>query len=161
MRRSPEALQSGTISSEEFVLLNEGVAGYDADMIWRPGRMKADPAVLHTYYSGGLVSDGRQWAKTPIIDLRGDNNVNGDVHANWRAWGQRDRLDRDYGDPDYAGALFTADQQGRLRAVFPDGVCDWSRRGLSQVPVNPWTTFADGPGGVPLSDPPSSKLGHD
>ena len=95
-----KALQTGVISAEEFVQLNEGVGGYNADLVWGTSRMSADPAVLHTYYSGGLVSDGRQWASIPIINLRGNNNVNGDIHANWRAWGQRDRLDRDYGSHD-------------------------------------------------------------
>jgi hypothetical protein len=97
MQYGVKALQAGVISPEEFVQLNEGVGGYNADLVWGPNRMTADPAVLHTYYSGGLVSDGRQWAKVPIINLRGDNNSAGDIHANWRAWGQRDRLDRDYG----------------------------------------------------------------
>lgn len=44
----------------------------------------------------------------------------------------------------------------RLRALFPDGVCDYSRPGVDQVPVQPWTSFADGPGGVALGPPPQS-----
>jgi hypothetical protein len=264
------ALQTGAISPEEFVQLNEGVGGYDADRNWVPTRMKADPAVLHTLYSGGLVSDGKQLAKVAIIDLRGNNNVNGCIHANWRSLGLRQRLDRDYGshgnnviwattngisvgaavvnksfatmdkwlhaieldasanplevkivnnkppeavdfclnthgdtdaqvaaalplfdpactvnltgksvrqaaggpvaenifkcqlkplifaDPDYTGILFNADQQNRLRTVFPTGVCDWTKPGVEQVPVNPWTTFAGGPGGQPLGPEPEA-----
>jgi len=49
-------------------------------------RHRASADALHTYYSGGLVSDGRQLAKLPIIDLRGNQAVNGDIHMNWRAW---------------------------------------------------------------------------
>ena len=264
------ALQSGAISPEEFVQLNEGVGGYDADRNWVPTRMQADPAVLHTLYSGGLVSDGRQLAKIPIIDLRGNNNVNGCIHANWRSLGLRQRLDRDYGshgnnviwattngisvgaavvnksfatmdkwlhaievdasanpievkvvnnkppeavdfclnthgdtdaqvaaaiplfdpactvnltgkslrqaaggpvaenifkcqlkplnfaDADYTGVLFSAGQQNRLQGVFPTGVCDWTKPGVAQAPVNPWTTFAAGPGGQPLPPAPTS-----
>lgn len=44
----------------------------------------------------------------------------------------------------------------RLRALFPDGVCDYSRPGVDQVAVQPWTSFADGPGGVALPPPPKS-----
>ncbi len=44
----------------------------------------------------------------------------------------------------------------RLRALFPEGVCDYSRPGVGQVPVQPWTTFVDGPGGRPLPTPPQS-----
>lgn len=259
----------GAISPEEFVLLNEGIGGYTADRVWIPSRMQAAPAVLNTYYSGGLVSDGRQLAKVPMIDLRTQNGLGGDIHMNWRSKALRDRLDRDhgshansllwsgvqtgltleafitmntwltniesdpsanpievkvvnnkpagavdfcqvsdgatppvltrigvddpacpvkyfgspriasggplaenvfkcqlkplnFGDLDYTGIAFTLEQQARLHAVFPDGVCDWSKLGVSQVPVNPWTTFAGGPGGVPLGDPPvSSKHGSD
>ena len=264
------ALQTGAITPEEFVQLNEGAGGYDADRNWVPSRMQANPAVLHTLYSGGLVSDGRQLAKVAIIDLRGNNNVNGCIHANWRSLGLRQRLDRDSGshgnnviwattngisvgaavvnksfatmdkwlhaieldasanpievkivnnkppeavdfclnthgdtdaqvaaalplfdpactvsltgkslrqtaggpvaeniykcqlkplsfaDPDYTGVLLSADQRSRLQAVFPAGVCDWTKPGVEQVPVNPWTTFAAGPGGQPLPSAPTS-----
>ncbi len=93
-----KALQTGVINAEQFVQLNEGVGGYNADLVWsQSSRMKADPSALHTYYSGGLVSDGRQLAKVPIIDLRGNESPAGDIHSNWRPWGLRDRLDRDHG----------------------------------------------------------------
>ncbi|HWZ73809.1 MAG TPA: DUF6351 family protein [Casimicrobiaceae bacterium] len=265
------ALQTGAISPEEFVQLNEGAGGYDADRNWVPNRMQANPAVLHTVYTGGLLSDGRQLAKVPMIDMRGNNNVNGCIHANWRSLSVRGRLDQDHGghgnnviwatgtqsitpgaavvaksfvtmdkwlsniesdasanpievkivnnkpaeavdfcltghgdtnaefagaiplfdpacpailtgkslrqaaggpvqenifkcqlkplnfaDPDYTGVLFSANQQSRLQAVFPTGVCDWTKPGVAQTPVNPWTTFAAGPGGQPLPPPPTS-----
>ena len=38
-------------------------------------------------------------------------------------------------DPnDYAGSL-SAEQLGDLRRVFPEGVCDWSKSGVGQVPL--------------------------
>jgi len=256
-----KALHDGLITPEQFVQLNEGVGGYNADLVWTgaPGgnvsaglilpapRQVAREDVLKTYYSGGLVSDGRQLAKVPIIDLRGNQAAGGDIHMNWRAWETRDRLDRQYGDhanqliwaytggggagapgaalalqsfltldqwltniendptplptelkvrankpatahdiclttngatdltdvglgspacpvtfqasprqaaggplaenifkcslkpldftdPAYGGATFTTDQQMRLAAVFPTGVCDWSKLGVGQVP---------------------------
>jgi hypothetical protein len=44
----------------------------------------------------------------------------------------------------------------RLEAAFPDGVCDWSRPGVSYQPSLPWMTFAGGPGGEPLGAAPHS-----
>ena len=42
---------------------------------------------------------------------------------------------------DYA-VRFSADERARLRAAFPDGVCDWSRPGVSQQPpAGTWLSF--------------------
>jgi hypothetical protein len=267
-----KALRDGVISPEEFVRVNEGAGGYDNDLVWHPERSQARSDALSLHYRIGLVSDGRQLAKVPIIDMRGNQNPNGDIHANWRPYSVRDRLDRDAGghgnqviwkfnsnggaappgaallrkafttmdewlaaieadksagpierkvlkhkpasavdfciattgageadlnttvgiddaacpvkqqssprqvaggpraeniykcqlkplaftDPDYGGAQFTADQQERLKAVFSEGVCNWSVPGVGQTPASPWTTFAAGPGGRPLGPAPAS-----
>ena len=59
---------------------------------------------------------------------------------------------------DYAahGVKFTAAQLATLRQTFPDGVCDYRKPGVGQQASQPWTTFADGPGGRALGDPPQS-----
>jgi len=41
---------------------------------------------------------------------------------------------------DYA-VTFTGDEMARLRAVFPSGVCDFSRRGVGYRPVVTWPSF--------------------
>jgi uncharacterized tannase-like protein DUF6351 len=46
------------------------------------------------------------------------------------------RIDLD----DYAVA-FTGAELARLRSIFPDGVCDWSKRGVGQTGVVPWASF--------------------
>ena len=57
---------------------------------------------------------------------------------------------------DYTGISFSAAEQNRLRAVFPGGVCDWSKPGVGQqAPVSP-LTYKAGPGGVPLPAAPQS-----
>jgi hypothetical protein len=56
-------------------------------------------------------------------------------------------------DPDYRGIAFTPNQAARLAAVFPNGVCDWTKPGIGETNAVP-TTFADGPGGKPLPPPP-------
>jgi hypothetical protein len=43
---------------------------------------------------------------------------------------------------------FTAEQRARLGAIFPDGVCDWSKRGVNQVRSVPWASY--GPSSVNL-----------
>jgi len=267
-----KALRDKVISAEEFVRVNEGAGGYDNDLVWHPERSRARPEALAIHYRAGLVSDGRQLAKVPIIDMRGNQAAAGDIHANWRPYSVRDRLDRDAGshgnqviwkfnsnggaappgaallrkafttmdawlaaieadkstapiekkvlknkpaaavdfclattgatdadlsatvglddaacpvkqqasprqvaggpraeniykcqlkplaftDPDYGGAAFSSDQQARLKAVFPDGVCNWNVPGVGQTPASPWMTFAAGPGGRPLGAAPVS-----
>jgi hypothetical protein len=57
---------------------------------------------------------------------------------------------------DYLPVAFTSAQWSRLHAAFADGVCDWERRGVGQQPALGPLDFSDGPGGVPLPDPPES-----
>jgi hypothetical protein len=61
-----------------------------------------------------------------------------------------------FSDADYGGVAFSDSQKARLAVVFRDGVCDWNQRGVGQVPVTPWNTFASGPGGQPLGAAPVS-----
>lgn len=68
----------------------------------------------------------------------------------------------DFADGAYGGASFTDAQKARVRAVFPDGVCDWSRPGVEQQSFAGPLTFEDGPGGKPLGAAPVSRpLGRD
>ncbi len=42
----------------------------------------------------------------------------------------------------YEGVTFTDEQAARLEAVFPDGVCDYSKPGIGQVPLEgTWLSF--------------------
>jgi Tannase-like family of unknown function (DUF6351) len=58
---------------------------------------------------------------------------------------------------DYLPVTFTAEQLTRLYATFPDGVCDWSKPGVSQQPARSPLTFAGGPGGRRLPPAPGSQ----
>ncbi len=40
---------------------------------------------------------------------------------------------------------FTAAQRARLGTIFPDGVCDWTRRGVKQVKQVPWASYGPSP----------------
>jgi hypothetical protein len=43
---------------------------------------------------------------------------------------------------------FTDDEWARLEAVFPGGVCDWSKPGRGQGPAETWLRYADADGDV-------------
>ncbi len=61
---------------------------------------------------------------------------------------------------DYAPVLFSSAQWVRLQGTFPDGVCDWSDKGVGQRRADSPLTFADGPGGKQLSPPSNPRSGH-
>ena len=271
-----KALVSGAITPEEFVVLNEKIGGADFDLRPTAARSRADLAALPIAYAAGIASDGKQLARTPIIDLRGNDDSNIPppagalgIHHIWRSFALRARLDAGAGghenhvmwrygtgliapaasgltlqsfltvdrwvaairgdtsdapieekivghrpadafdfcyltsdttfstkvtdpavcdadpqlkphtsprqvaggplaenlfkcqlkplDPaDYLPAVLSEAQLDRLRAVFPDGVCDWGKTGVGQVPAASPLDFSAGPGGTPLPPPPAS-----
>lgn len=276
-----KAFMSGAITAEEFVTLNERIGGIDSDSnittdVPVASRMVADPDALNTAYVSGIVSDGFNLGKVPIIDVRGYDNASPSmtaIHFTWRSFSLRDRLDkansnhdnhvlwrfgtgltappasgltllsfvtldkwlsnieadqsnattaqkvsrnkppeafdfcylstdptfstkvtdqsvcdadprlRAYSSPrqtaggplsenvlkcilkpfnadDYNGAPTgapSAAQLTRLQAVFPSGVCDWSRPGQFQHPATSPMTFEAGPGGRVLGPAPTSN----
>ena len=105
-----KALQSGAITAEEFVTLNEIVGGVDDDSNFQTQRSAADFSALETAYRAGIVMSGRQLAKTAVIDMRGwddsalitlpgaNNPPGAPIHYVWRSFSIRDRLDKQFGD---------------------------------------------------------------
>ena len=97
------ALFAGAINAEEFVTLNEKIGGTDADSNPTTARSVADAAALPIAYVSGIVGSGTQFAKVPIIDLRGyDESPSAyagavGIHYIWRSFSERDRLDQDGG----------------------------------------------------------------
>ena len=57
---------------------------------------------------------------------------------------------------DYGGVVFSAAQITRLRAVFPDGVCDWAKPGVGQTSQWVPTSFMSGPAGTTIEAAPVS-----
>jgi hypothetical protein len=69
----------------------------------------------------------------------------------------------DRGD-DYGPIGFNDEQWAQMQALFPDGVCDFSKPGVSQQGTLPWQTYQNAAGGViyggvPLSSPPANSGG--
>lgn len=67
-------------------------------------------------------------------------------------------LDR---NDDYGPLAFTDAQWAQLQAVFPDGVCDYSKPGVSQQPTIAWQTYGSAStatyGGTPMSAVPANS----
>jgi len=107
------------------------------DACWIAARRVTDPSLCRAafpYFSDPRVAAGGPWTDDVLkCRLR--------------------PLDRS----EYYGVSFSDDQWRRLQAAFPDGVCDYRRPGVAEQPSLPWMTFADGPGGRPLGDPPRSE----
>jgi hypothetical protein len=56
---------------------------------------------------------------------------------------------------DYAAVSFSPTQWSRLEAVFPTGVCDWSKPGVGQQAAVSPLTFSAGAGGAALPEAPT------
>ena len=84
------ALHSGLILPEQFVDLNEKMGSYDIDFKLQPPRREADPGTTAIAYGAGRVTNGRELAKVPIIDLRGSSN--NEIHTDFRSYALRERL---------------------------------------------------------------------
>jgi hypothetical protein len=86
-----KALQSGAVTAEEFITLNEKIGGTDADSNRRAARTTADLAALRIAYRAGIVSSGRNLGKLPIIDSRGYDEQG--IHYIWRTFAERARIE--------------------------------------------------------------------
>ena len=93
------ALREGRITPEEFVQLNEGIGSYSPDLVWSgaagapAARVASLTSTIERLYFTAGSGDARHLSQVAIIDLRGNQNPNGDIHANWRSWAMRERLD--------------------------------------------------------------------
>jgi hypothetical protein len=85
------AMRAGTITAEQFVMLNEQVGGDDLDWKHTAARAHADPVGIRNTYTGGRVTDGHLLADTPILDLRGSGNQ--EIHTDYHSYAMRARLD--------------------------------------------------------------------
>lgn len=123
------ALEAGTITPEQFVDLNEKVGGLDIDWHHQPPRSFADPEALEVAYRAGLVNQGRELARVPILDVRGHDNY--EIHADFHSYSMRDRLERANGHHDNQVIFTTARPQapgpGAFNAAF-DLVDEWLAR---------------------------------
>jgi hypothetical protein len=91
-----KALRRGDISPADFVAVNAGVGGLTADREIVPRRTGVDPDTLEMAYRTGQVTDARQLARVPIIDLRAGANT-AEIHTPVHSKILRARLDSQAG----------------------------------------------------------------
>lgn len=91
------ALNDGTITTAQFLLLNQNIGGYDNDGNMIPARAVADPVALRAAYQTGRVTHGGGGlALVPIIDSRAylDQTEQGNLHLRYHSFAFRERLRR-------------------------------------------------------------------
>lgn len=89
------ALQSGAISAEQFVNLNESVGGRDINWQWTSGRSVADQAALTTLYKSGQMNLGDGLGRIPVVDVRYCDSS--EVHSCYHSFATRARLKKTNG----------------------------------------------------------------
>ena len=91
-------VNSGDISVEQFLNLNEKIGGFDKDANIVPQRTQADLlATRISYRTGRMTNAGAELAAVPIIDYRAyvDNATNGEVHLAYHSFSMRKRLENE------------------------------------------------------------------
>ncbi|HVL90901.1 MAG TPA: DUF6351 family protein [Actinomycetota bacterium] len=92
------AVNSGLITAEQFVDLNEKIGAVDIDFNFAPGRRTADPGSINTLERSGQINDGAQLDEVAIIDLRGSSNE--EIHTDFHTYSMRERLKKANGHAD-------------------------------------------------------------
>ncbi len=93
------ALDSGVITPKQFLDLNEGVGGYDADANYVAARSAADAGAIRRAYQSGLqLSGGGGLADIPVFDISGIYNDDGGYHYQWFHFALRERMREANGD---------------------------------------------------------------
>lgn len=88
-----QAFNSGVITAEQFVSLNENAGGLDPDGGHSATRSAIDAATLHTYYAKGRINTASgALTQIPIIDQRTYTDDWGDVHDFAKSFAIRARL---------------------------------------------------------------------
>jgi hypothetical protein len=90
-----KALRDKTITVDQFLDLNEGIGGFDADANPVAKRTTADlTATRAAYQSGRMLNAGAGLARMPMIDYRAysDDLPGGDIHMRFQSFATRERL---------------------------------------------------------------------
>jgi len=86
------ALNSGAITVQQFLELNETIGGYDPDDNYTPARAVGDAgAIKRTYQSGLLLSGSGGLSMIPIFD-NATSNETGGYHYGWFHFALRERV---------------------------------------------------------------------
>lgn len=118
------AFQTGKISAEQFVELNERIGGYDRDGNIVPSRTLADPAAVRAAYRTGRINSGAGGLATvPIIDFRAYVDLADNIHDRYRSLATRERLKAANGNVD--NQVILTNPPGRLSIGFLRQMDQW------------------------------------
>jgi hypothetical protein len=93
------AFNTGKITAEQFLELNEKVGGYNNDGRLIPTRAIADPEAVRIAYSSGRIDTGAgDLGNIPIIDIRPYMDNIPDIHDQLRSFATRERLKSAHGN---------------------------------------------------------------
>ena len=117
-----DALNSGAITVNQFLAINESVGGYDKDARFVAARTIADTeATRQAYQTGRMTSGGGGLKDIPIIDYRAysDDNAVGDIHLRYHSFSMRERLKKANGDADNQVMLVEDFRYGYYSSTSP------------------------------------------
>jgi hypothetical protein len=125
-------LNSGAISVDEFLELNEKMGGNDIDGNFIAQRSQGDPVALRAVYASGLLnSGGGGLANVPILHSRSYTDSIGDIHDRHRDLTIRARLEKANGRSDNQ-VIWVGPARGRgqtggvdLAALSLDTISKW------------------------------------
>jgi hypothetical protein len=95
------ALNSGVITKEQFLDLNERIGGYDQDASYASSRTVGDVGAIRRMQQSGVTFGGSGgMSEVPIFDISGIYNDDGGYHYQWYHFAARDRLREANGSSD-------------------------------------------------------------
>ena len=124
------ALNSGAITTKEFLDLNEQIGGYDNDGVPRRERTAADLESVRLSYAAGRLNTGSGGlGSVPILHYRSYNDSIGDIHDRFRDFTMRERLRKANGHFD-----------NQVIWVYPNGVTGLAAKvsGLAVETMSAW-----------------------
>ncbi len=94
-----DALNSGAITTAQFLDLNEKIGGYDQDFNYVATRSHGDPGAMRRAQQSGLQLGGNGGlASIPVFDVTGIYNDDNGYHYQWFHFAQRERMREANGD---------------------------------------------------------------
>ena len=91
------ALNSGAISTAQFLDLNERIGGVDQDFNYVANRSVGDAGAIKRLYQSGLNMNGNGLSSIPVFDMGSYNDTSG-YHYQWYRFAIRERLRQANGD---------------------------------------------------------------
>ena len=137
-----KGLNSGAISVEEFLDLNEKVGGYDKDGKMGDARSHGDPIALKAAYASGLLmGGGGGLADVPMLHYRTYNDWLGDIHSRERDLSIRARVKKAQGDGD--NEVFWVGPGGKPDGPRNDPAVAKSRELMARQALDAMTQWLD------------------